>query len=286
MVFWDSNYNCNIVEDHVQHLTLQVHHIISQFKFHVSIVYAIKARTRQDLYESLNQLNQQLIGPWSVMGYFNVIMESSEKKRGRRHRLCRSLDFINCMEKCEMMDAGYSGKFLDIVKISWLEHIEGTYMYIMQQKLKRLAHKLSNWSKSSISNVFDKVKELENQIEVAENIYEVDDADQNRSNLQALYAEQIRWMNMENSILKQKDRVKWEEGGDSNTKYFHSVVRQKRKRAYLHRIKDENGQWIQADNVISEAAIRHFNHLFTQPQQNHDFSFLKRIDPMVNKDDN
>ncbi|XP_059285601.1 uncharacterized protein LOC132039072 [Lycium ferocissimum] len=91
---------------------------------------------------------------------------------------------------------------------------------------------------------------------------------------------------MENSLLKEKARIKWEEEGDQNTKYFHSVMRQRRKRAYLHRIKNEHGQWIQGDNLISEAAVRHYSQLFSQPQQDHNFSFLKRIENVVTEEDN
>lgn len=63
-----------------------------------------KARRRRELWSSIYQLNQQIQGPWSTMGDFNVIMEASEKKGGRRHRLSSSLDFIN-----RMIDAGYIG---------------------------------------------------------------------------------------------------------------------------------------------------------------------------------
>ncbi|XP_060184706.1 uncharacterized protein LOC132614307 [Lycium barbarum] len=63
-------------------------------------------------------------------------------------------------------------------------------------------------------------------------------------------------------------------------------MRQRRKRAYLHRIKDEHGQWIQGDNLISEAAIRHYSKLFTQPQQDHNFNFLKRIENVVTEEYN
>ncbi|XP_059285600.1 uncharacterized protein LOC132039071 [Lycium ferocissimum] len=265
---WDDNYSCTIVEDHIQHLTLQVHHIMSQVKFHVSIVYAkIKASNRKDLWGSLSQLNQQIVGPWSIMGNFNVIMESSEKKGGRRHRLSRSLDFINCMVDCGMKDAGYVGNdytwcngrrkmkrilkrldrvmyndkwfeefsnvtarhlprtgadhntmllkctlsntpmvkyfkflnfwssqpdFMEVVQNSWDEYTEGNAMYIMQQKLKKLAHCLSSWSKNTIGNVFDRVMDMENNIKHAEAAYDQDNTDSNRTNLHALYAEQIR----------------------------------------------------------------------------------------------
>lgn len=125
----------------------------------------------------------------------------------------------------------------------------------MQQKLKRLANSLSYWSRNTIGNVFDKTKELEENIEAMEATYGADNNDVNRTNLHNLYAEQISWMKMQNNLLKQKARVKWEFEGDNNTKYFHSTIRQRRKRSYLHRIKNEEGNWVEGNKHISEAAV-------------------------------
>ncbi|XP_059277530.1 uncharacterized protein LOC132031564 [Lycium ferocissimum] len=165
------------------------------------------------------------------MGDINSIMEADEKQGGRQHRLSRSIDFVGCMEDCNMMDSGFSGdkftwtnarrlrgrvlmrldrvmyndlwsqsfsivnirhlprtgsecgnmdppktkyfKFLNfwidqddlmnIVRNSWQIVVRGNPMWIMQQKLKRLSNYLSQWSKNHIGNIFDKMKDLENQ---------------------------------------------------------------------------------------------------------------------------
>lgn len=52
--------------------------------------------------EYLSNINNQIDGPWTIMGDLNVIMKASEKKGGKLHRL-------NCMDECGMTDAGYSG---------------------------------------------------------------------------------------------------------------------------------------------------------------------------------
>ncbi|XP_059311979.1 uncharacterized protein LOC132063452 [Lycium ferocissimum] len=148
--------------------------------------------------------------------------------------------------------------FLETVKNSWQIEVRGNPMWIMQQKLKRLSNCLSQWSKN-IGNVFDKVKDLE---------------------------EQILWMNKETVILRQKARIKWQEEGDSNTKYFHSVIRHKRKKSHIYRIKNEFDEWIQGDDRIADAAIRHFNRLFSQPDQFTEFKILDNIEKQVTNEDN
>nr|XP_016453918.1 PREDICTED: uncharacterized protein LOC107778219 [Nicotiana tabacum] len=168
-------------------------------------------------------------------------MNSSEKDEGRPHRLSKSLDFINCMSECSMMDAGYSGNdftwtnnrrkrkgirerldrvfynnewsatfplvnvrhlprtgsdhnklqqndFQKIVQDSWDEEVTNNPMWIMQQKLKRLASSLNYWSRNTIGNMFDKRKDLEDKVEAMEAAYGEDNSDTNRINLNKLYA--------------------------------------------------------------------------------------------------
>lgn len=147
-------------------------------------------------------------------------------------------------------------------------------MYSLHQKLKRLSHCLSNWSRESIGNVFDKVDELENKIADMEAIYEQDGNDTNRIKLHWLYAEKIKWMNMQTSILRQKAKINWEEEGDSNTKYFHSVMRQRRKKAYIHRIKNEEDNWINGNDKTADAAVAYYTSLFFQPHQDYELNFI------------
>ena len=51
--------------------------------------------------------------------------------------------------------------------------------------------------------------------------------------------------------------------GDQNSRYFHSVVRQRRFRALIHRIRDGSGNWITDDNAIGAEAVRYFGDLFS-----------------------
>ncbi|XP_075091503.1 uncharacterized protein LOC142171710 [Nicotiana tabacum] len=212
-------------------------------------------------------MNNQIDGPWSILGDFNVIMETNEKKGGRLHRLSKSLKFqmwftverishglmvekqkrkriLQRLDRVFYNDAWSSTfnisivcylprigsdhnvlllncsksvtppikyfkflnfwvdhpNFMDAVKGCWDEYVQGNVMYSLHQKLKSLAHYLSRWSKEYIGNVFDKIDELEQKVDQMEFRY-AHDSESNRTRLHCLYAEQIRWMNMENAIL-------------------------------------------------------------------------------------
>lgn len=48
-------------------------------------------------------------GSWGVVGDFNVITVSIEKKGGRPYKVEKSIDFLDCIDNCGLQDAGYYG---------------------------------------------------------------------------------------------------------------------------------------------------------------------------------
>lgn len=53
---------------------------------------------------------------------------------------------------------------------------------------------------------------------------------ENRLNLSKARAEYTRFLKLQDNILRQKARVKWLEEGDTNTAFFHGVIKDRRKR--------------------------------------------------------
>ncbi|XP_059302171.1 uncharacterized protein LOC132054125 [Lycium ferocissimum] len=67
-----------------------------------------KEHLRKPLWESPHSCCNYISGPWCLSGDFNVIMDAEEKKV-EILEACKSWDFIDSMEECGMMDAGFSG---------------------------------------------------------------------------------------------------------------------------------------------------------------------------------
>lgn len=88
-------------------------------------------------------------------------------------------------------------------------------------------------------------------------------SDDNRVNLHKLHTEYIKFLKMEESILKQKSQLHWFNKGDANTKYFHALLSGRRRKLFIHQMQDENRDWIHEDDRIANAAYRHFQHIFT-----------------------
>ena len=65
----------------------------------------------------------------------------------------------------------------------------------------------------------------EEQLNKAKENYISNQSDSNRSFLYQINAKYIKFLKLDNNILKQKHQLQWFKEGDTNSKYFHSVIR-------------------------------------------------------------
>ncbi|XP_070050171.1 uncharacterized protein [Nicotiana tomentosiformis] len=129
----------------------------------------------------------------------------------------------------------------ELVKEVWDTHVQGNPMWRLQQKLKILSNKLSQWSRKSIGNIYDQVIKWETEVESLEELDQVSNTEVSGENLNKGQAEYIKWQAMQESLLKQNSQIQWFEEGDCNIKYFHSVIRERKKKIQIHRIKNQKG---------------------------------------------
>lgn len=123
----------------------------------------------------------------------------------------------------------------------WNMQIIVNPMWILQQKLKALSKKLSVWSREVIGDEYLKVTEWETEVQRLEEQELVKNDARTRQELNKAHAGYVKLLSMQESILRQKAQLKWFEAGDYNNKYFHSVIKEKRRRMQLNKIKNHRG---------------------------------------------
>ncbi|XP_059289464.1 uncharacterized protein LOC132042983 [Lycium ferocissimum] len=176
--------------------------------------------------------------------------------------------FLNCWTD--------NASFLETVKSCWDREMTGNPMLVFHQKMKRLSKTLSSWSRREFGDIFENVKEFEEKVKEAEEELINNNNEENRTKLHKLNAEYIRFLKLEKSILKQKTQLHWFKDGDANTRYFHALIRGRRRRLYIHKIQKDDGEWIEGDSQIAEAACDHFQAIFTGEQVPIDERILQR----------
>ena len=321
-LFWSNEVVCKILDSDQQQITCEVKHEKCSESFLMTYVYAkCRDQLRKPLWDSMLKWSAT-VHPWCILGDFNVISSAQEKLGGREYNIRKSLEFINIIDSCGLIDMGYNGqpytwcnhrnngdmiwkrldrgmvndKWLDImphtnvthlpsvgsdhsplllemidhkdtvikyfkflnywtendtflhtVENCWNKKVTGNPMWILHTKLKRLTKTLREWSKKEYGDVFEKVKFYEESVKIAEGNYIRDSSRDNREQLYALNAQYIKYLKIEHAILQQKTHLHWLKEGDANSKYFHAVIRGKRRKMVIHKLLNDNGNWIQGD---------------------------------------
>ena len=176
--------------------------------------------------------------------------------------------------------------FMNIVKDCWNRPTEGNAMWKFHQKIKRLSNTLSVWSRNEFGDIYQKVRMYEEQMHDAEEKYIQSQTESNRSTLHELNAQYIKFLKLEDTTLKQKNQLQWFKDGDTNSKYFHSIIRGRRRKLFIHKIVNKKGEWIQGENNIAHEACEHFNTIFTGENKRIEEHNLDCIVSMVNQDQN
>ncbi|XP_070046537.1 uncharacterized protein [Nicotiana tomentosiformis] len=211
----------------------------------ITTIYAIcNTLERRELWNNLEYISLSISGPWFIGGDFNE-------------------------------------GFLNIIKEVWDTGINGNSIWRLQSKLKLLSKRLSQWSREEIGNIHAHVLEWEDKIQNIEEIEITNNTEEDREETNKAHAEYTRWLNTQDSLLSQKPNIQWFEEGDINTQFFHSKLREKRRRLQLNMIKNHKGNWVQGEEKIAKAAIWHFNSNFNLLTPTLDLSILNCISTKI-----
>src|SRR5262249_45263837 len=109
-IFWKEYINCTILINHEQFLHLYCSGPNGTVSFHVSVVYAKCNRfLRQQLWDGLRELHEDINDPWLVVGDFNTVLSPHERSGGNSFPTQSILDFQSMLHDCNLSDAGYIG---------------------------------------------------------------------------------------------------------------------------------------------------------------------------------
>lgn len=79
------------------------------------------------------------------------------------------------------------------------------------------------------------VKEYEEKVRIVEEKVIKNNPEENRTNLHKVNVEYIRHLKVEEVVLKEKTQLQWFKEGDANSKYFHALMRGRRRKLLIHK---------------------------------------------------
>ncbi|XP_050257533.1 uncharacterized protein LOC126702755 [Quercus robur] len=182
-----------------------------------------------------------------------IILQTRSHKQQVRNRGWRGFKFEESWllwEECE-----------EVIKEAWEQSLESSSaLEAIRQKIKTCGDELQAWGSSRTHPDAKEIKQLQTRVEVlqaeectVENRAEFLEVSKKLDNL--LRQQEIYWA--------QRSRVLWLKHGDKNTKFFHSKASQRQRRNSIHGIRDEENNWVEAQEDIARVAINYFGNLFS-----------------------
>ncbi|XP_071924868.1 uncharacterized protein [Coffea arabica] len=303
-----------------QHLTIQVRCHLFPTPIHLSCIHAkCTGHERTILWHDLLRDNPGS-SPWFLVGDFNMITNGEEKKGGLPSRPSEGVDFLNFMSEAGVVDAGFSGsrytwcnnrpgpariwKRLDTfllngtalgmhhqVTVQYLDrdpsdHAPLLLSVVLAAKLRGMKQVLRQWSTLSFGDIFETIRGAERELVDVETKYDLDPSDALRCELHQAQARLRRALSIEEGFWRQKARAKWLQDGDRNSKFFHSLVAERRRRSVIHRVRRSDREWLGELSRIGEAVISFFQKLFTAETVLPANGLLENIPSLVTTQDN
>ena len=109
-LLWTHHVQVSILKNHWQFIHARIHVIREGRDFFLTSVYASPSRSiRSVLWSELFQLAQGISKPWAVMGDFNVVLTTSERRTSTGILRCGCPAFEQFVDSCSLIDLGFSG---------------------------------------------------------------------------------------------------------------------------------------------------------------------------------
>ncbi|KAL9672487.1 hypothetical protein QQ045_028738 [Rhodiola kirilowii] len=118
---------------------------------------------------------------------------------------------------------------------------------------------LHQWGRSTFGSVRRKVNDLKTSIHEVREKPRKEESIRFEANLED---ELDEWLEREELWWRQRSRVEWLQHEDRNTAYFHEKPSQRRRRNHIDRIKDQAGEFCEAETQIASIITNYFQEIF------------------------
>lgn len=88
----------------------------------------------------------------------------------------------------------------------------------------------------------------------------------------------------ESQMWRQRSRLKWVAQGDKNTKYFHGVATQRKRKNFIKGVRDSDGQWQIEEEVLSGVFVDFYTKLFSSSDVTEIDQVLEGVQKVVTDD--
>ncbi|XP_061354924.1 uncharacterized protein LOC133299477 [Gastrolobium bilobum] len=246
---------------------------------------------RSSLWDNLRDIGLTMDMEWAAMGYFNSLLEDSEKQGGSAIYWGSVQEFSNCLRDCKLSDLGFlgakftwkRGKIQERIDrlvpfrflVAWLSN-EGFGEVVdscWDQNLNWVNAKDKFKKEASIWN-YTTFKELHRRKHKIQNRMRGLEAELCRQPSEALERlHRSLWQELNTIYVQeeltwfQRSRCKWMAYGDRNTRFFHSATLARARRNKIKALKDDEGVWEEDPERLKNMEVDFYRNLYSVEAQ-------------------
>ncbi|XP_060170583.1 uncharacterized protein LOC132601519 [Lycium barbarum] len=119
-----------------------------------------------------------------------------------------------------------------------------------------------------------------------EELFEEVPSPSNRCVLQCAQAEYKTYLNFKKEYWRQKAGVDWFAEGDRNTRFFHNLVKGRRKKYMINKIQGSDGTWLEDETQMAAEAVNFYQTQFSQEEENSQSTLLDNVPNLIDQQTN
>jgi len=142
-------------------------------------------------------------------------------------------------------------------------------MAIFQRKLKHLKEEIKHWNKFIFSNIFKSKEILTQEMkDIQQKIISEGRSEELVQKEQAIENKILERDLQEETLWRQKSRVRWSKEGEKNMKFFHKTTVQRRMINQISYVNSEQGIKIETHEGIEQEFLNYFKKMNQEPNIN------------------
>ncbi|XP_059315045.1 uncharacterized protein LOC132065599 [Lycium ferocissimum] len=246
---------------------------------------------------------------------FNVVLNDEEKIGGNPIQPQDIEDFAFCINSCDLkrilvnsllldnfgnievehlartgsdhapLLCTYGDKHLNQPNWSTWEH-EDPFINFKSKMKKSERSVIQMEAREVFGDIFKQLIIREEIVRLKEELFEENPSQLNRMVLQKAQAETKRYLHYEEEYWRQKSGLDWFVDGDKNTRFFHNLVKGRRKKLQIKRIQNSDGSWIEDDDQMADEVVHFYSQQFSQEELIGDENLLSHISVLIDQNRN
>ncbi|XP_056685479.1 uncharacterized protein [Spinacia oleracea] len=174
--------------------------------------------------------------------------------------------------------------FNTIVQEQWNTQIQGSKMFTVVTKLKKVKAALKELNRAGFSDVHAADLKAHHEMIAAQNAMHLNPTDQALADAELQAVQEYRTKHKAYlEFLRQKAKLEWLKAGDENTALFHQSIRSRNTHNQIYSIHDMNGVWTDTADGVSKAFLDFYSTLLGSTHSNRTdvLSQIVQAGPMV-----